>query len=562
MSRAALDRLATLADDLAADWTARGRARTTAGCERALLRLFGVDGLDRAGKPLAWSVVERYSGAAPERLADGVGLPFAIALLEYDVEPQELALDVAAGIVDLAFEGRLLDEPDRRASAEAEAGRLLEAAVERIDANRTARAELRSVLGDAGPPWPAVRLDVATAAEARREGAAMARAGADVLLVETPSGRELVERLSVAGLEVVRWQPPSTPGGPGPADSGLPDGGLEPPAPAGSQRGLAALRRALDEAAAARGAYVRIATSAPALGAPEQAVVAALERVDLVVADPFREIVEAGVDPMRAIADHVFAQRLVRRVGAQLVVGPGPIVIGPDLASGRPSDAAVRLGRAIALLAVSVGLARSAGFGPSEVVVDALPPWLAEEGAPIPLIVAALALERALLPDCPFAFRQAGSSAELFSAGGWPALVAALLPAAGPVGLVLGLDSDHEAVRRAAVGLRAAAAIATGLRRGGAALLDAAEPSIVERAVEAATVYLGELRDAGPAAILEGRPRVGGNGRRPASGFDAARLGAEQAIVAVGDPNRPAGFGGDAVAERRGAFDPLDVLGP
>ena len=45
-------------------------------------------------------------------------------------------------------------------------------------------------------------------------------------------------------------------------------------------------------------------TVASAFAAPEQAVVAAFERIDLVEADPIREIVEDNVDPGRALADH------------------------------------------------------------------------------------------------------------------------------------------------------------------------------------------------------------------------------------------------------------------
>jgi hypothetical protein len=559
VSPAALDRLALLADELAADWAVRGRAWTTAGCERALLRLFGVDGLDRAGRPLAWSVVERYTGMAPERLADGVGLPFAIALLEYDVEPQELALDVAAGIVDLAFEGRLLDEADRRASAEAEANRLLEAAVERVDANRTARAELRSVLGDAERPRLGTILDVATAAEARRLAPALARAGADAVFVATPSGRELVERLSVAGLEVVRWQPPPVGQGAGRGEPAAGSTTTEPPAPAGSQRGLAVLRRALDEAAAERGAYVRIATSAPALGAPEQAVVAVLERVDLVVADPFREIVDEGVDPIRAIADHVFAHRLVRRSGAQLVVGPGPLVIGPDLATGRPSDAAARLGRALALVAVAVGLARRAGLAPGDVVVDALPAWLVDEPDPTRLAAAAVALQRAIFPGHPLVLRRP-SSPEAFSPSAWVALAATLLPVADPVELVVDLRLVPDEVDDAARAMRMAASGAVALRAlVGQPSLGGSEPGLVHTAVEAGLEYLERLRDGGPAAILGGGDPGGGNGRRP---IRRPIPGAGGAVpgTALSAADRPMGFGGDAVAERRGGFDPLALL--
>ena len=97
--------------------------------------------------------------------------------------------------------------------------------------------------------------------------------------------------------------------------------------------------------AADRRRYVRLATLGSALAAPEIAVVAGYERVDVVEIDPIAEIVDEGVDPDRALADHAFAHRLLRRAGAQVLVGPGPLVVAPDLARGEPSDAGSRAGR-------------------------------------------------------------------------------------------------------------------------------------------------------------------------------------------------------------------------
>ena len=75
---AGLERLDALADPLAAAWAARARASTTVGRERAILRAFGVGGLDRDGRPLAWSVVDRWLAGEPSRLGAGIALPFAI----------------------------------------------------------------------------------------------------------------------------------------------------------------------------------------------------------------------------------------------------------------------------------------------------------------------------------------------------------------------------------------------------------------------------------------------------------------------------------------------------
>src|SRR4051794_8132978 len=76
-----LDRLTDLAATLAGAWGARARASTTLGQERAMLRLFGVHGLDTAGRPLAGEVVDRFVGGDSTRLGAGIAVPFAMALL-------------------------------------------------------------------------------------------------------------------------------------------------------------------------------------------------------------------------------------------------------------------------------------------------------------------------------------------------------------------------------------------------------------------------------------------------------------------------------------------------
>ena len=186
-----LDRLSALAESLAGAWAARARSTTTAGQERAILRLFGVHGLDRAGRPLASSVVDRWQQSDPHHRTDGVTLPFAMGLLEYDQGPQQLALDVAAGTVDLAMEAELLREPDRRAVAEAEANRLAGRAIERIDANRVVRREILSLLGEPPQPWIGMTLDEPDVDGALGEMARLVAGGIDLVRVEIPVGQEL-----------------------------------------------------------------------------------------------------------------------------------------------------------------------------------------------------------------------------------------------------------------------------------------------------------------------------------------------------------------------------------
>jgi hypothetical protein len=306
------------------------------------------------------------------------------------------------------------------------------------------------------------------------------------------------------------------------------------PAPTGSQRALARLRRVADGVAAERRAYVRLATAIPPLGVPEGAVVAAFERVDLVEADPMAEIVGGGVDPDRSLADHSFARRLHRRADTLISIGPGPLVVAPDLAAGVPADTATRSGRALALQLLGVALAEADRLEPSRIVVGAYPPWLVDEPAGRARILGEIAVRRALFAEHLLRFDEPAVAPEGPFAAGWPFIVAAALGRMdGPAIVMRRPDADP---KRAAGEARAAATVAAELAR-------VAPPGALEgiahdhavATVEAALVTLERLADVGWRAVVGDRPAVESGGR-------------------------PRALGGDAVAERTESFDPLAGL--
>ncbi len=446
-----LDRLLEHAAALAARFGPVARAATTVGIERAILRLLGVHGLARSGVPLAAAVVEVSVAQDPARLARGVLLPFAAALLVYGSTPQELALDVASGAVDLDLEAEALLDPERRAGARAEADRRLAIAIERVDANRTARHELVDVLGDARRPWVGASLEATLLDAACDEAAVLVSGGADVVRVRVPASHELAVRLHDLGME---------PDGYGRFGGPVADRVAGEVPPAGSQRALSALRAVVDEAAAERRAYARIATTTRALAAPEQAVVAAFERIDVVEADPLDEIIDGGVDPDRALADHSFARRLARRAGSRILLGPGPLVVAPDLESGRPVAPEVRAGRAIALQALSVALARGDGLADDDLFLGTLPSWLLDERDAATVAVVYVALQRRLHPGLSLVFDEPSRTTTAGSR--WVPL---LLPTAllGGEPALLIRDADADSIAAAVDGARTAAEMAAEL---------------------------------------------------------------------------------------------------
>ena len=510
---------------IAATWGATAATTTTVGQERAILRLFGVHGIDRAGRPLAGEVVDRYIAPDPRRLGGGIALPFAIAMEEYDRSAQEVALEVAAGNIDLGLEAELLADPERRAVAVARATRLSLSALERVDANRVARLELLDLLGDTPMPWVGIEIAAPAIVDALDEARLALGAGVDLIRVGVPPSRELTEGMARLGRSVEEWRAePSSRGGLDASDT------HGAPVPTGSQRALAVLRRFADEAGARRRGYVRILTDSQPLAAPDQAVVAAFERIDGVIADPMLEIVTGRVHPDRAIADHVFAHRLLCRAGTRILVPAGPLLVAPDLATGVPSDAPTRSGRALALQLLAVALARRDGLPAGSVCVGVLPDWLVDEPAAPARAAAELALRRALFPEQSLSFAE--PVLEGRAALTWQAIVAAILPAADGVDMILRRATG--AVGELAASTAEAAAVAKGLR-------SSREPSALAgvaldhatRSMEAAHAMLAALEEGGWRAFVD----------QPL-GLPAPVLGAE------------------AVASRTEAFDPLSAVEP
>lgn len=477
-----------------------------------MLRMLGVDGLDGAGHPLAASLVERYCGSDRGRLARGAILPFAVALLEYDLSPRDLALEVVSGAIDLGLEAELLERPDRLAAAETHAAGLLAAALARFDANRTAARDMRDVLGQAEEPWLGVALGADEIGPAAEEARMLLAEGADVVLIRVPASWEFAEARRQAGLEMTGlfdFRQSGGSDGRGSAASksarqrgGRPRAPLPPRierdlVPAGSQRGLAELRRAVDEAAAERGCYASLMTETSAFAAPEQAVVAAFERIDLVKADPIREIVEDNVDPDRALADHAFAHRLHARAGSRVVMGPGPLALGADVASGIPASAAVRAGRALALQALGVELALADGLPANRLLLGAVPDWVAQDRNHRSILVQAW-LRHLVFPDHRLVVEE--PLCEVQPRGRDSALVAALSGA--PAALVI-RDRDAGRVADSAADLGAAAAAAAALRAAlGVAELHGDAAELAVSILQAADAALEQLTGEGWGSLL------------------------------------------------------------
>jgi hypothetical protein len=243
------------------------------------------------------------------------------------------------------------------------------------------------------------------------------------------------------------------------------------------------------------------------------------------------EIVVDGVDPDRALADHAFAHRLHGRAGTMVTIGAGPLIMGPDLRAGVPSDAATRSGRALALQAISVALARAAGVPATQIVAGAMPAWITDEPSPTARSIAEVVVRRALFPDLALGITEpSGPHADEAGAlARWPHILAAVVARGGDMAVVLRLASR--------------------------------DPGALARQTRAGILVASEVQGAIAPAPLEGLALDHARGMVAAAEATLERL-ADRGWSALGGdpasaPRRP--LGADAVADRTESFDPFEA---
>jgi beta-lysine 5,6-aminomutase alpha subunit len=268
------------------------RSHTTASLERATLRLAGIEGADPDGIPWVNRLVDAV--AADVGLGHGVALPVWHAMSREGVTDLTLlAQKAAAGSV--RFE--LPTGRDRR-TAQASSRRAVVAGIRRIDRRRAERERLMKRHGDpAQRPW--IYLIVATGDiyEDIPQAQAAARAGADVIAVIRSTGQSLLDY--------------------------VPEGATREgfAGTYATQENFRLMRAALDDSSRELGRYVRLTNYASGLCMPEIAVLAGLERLDMMLNDSMYGILFRDINPIRTFVDQRFSRQIHARAGIIINTG-------------------------------------------------------------------------------------------------------------------------------------------------------------------------------------------------------------------------------------------------
>jgi beta-lysine 5,6-aminomutase alpha subunit len=268
------------------------RTHTTVSVERAVLRLAGLSGADHDGVPWVNHLVHA--------VRDEVGLEYGVTTPVFDAlrrgeapDLMTLAQKSAAGSVSFRLPaGRDLSAAQNLAMRSVKPG------MARIDKSRATRDRMIKRHGDPQQrPW--IYLIVATGDiyEDIPQAQTAAREGADVIAVIRSTGQSLLDY--------------------------VPEGATREgyAGTYATQENFRLMRAALDDVSKELGRYVRLVNYASGLCMPEIAVLAGLERLDMMLNDSMYGILFRDINPIRTFVDQRFSRQIHARAGIIINTG-------------------------------------------------------------------------------------------------------------------------------------------------------------------------------------------------------------------------------------------------
>lgn len=269
----------TLAFEIAEQVTEHLENDTTVTVERAVCRLFGIDGVDEHGVPLPNVVVEHLHTSGV--LSRGASYWLAQGALSTGLSPNKLAQAVAQGDIDLL--SLETNDPFACQLWSKEHGK---EALLKLRERRNERETLIERYGER--PSPLLYAIVATGNifEDIVQAKAAARQGADVIAVIRTTGQSLLDYVPY-----------------GATTEGF--GGTT-----ATQENFRLMRGALDETGQEVGRYIRLCNYCSGLSMPEIAVMGAMERLDVMLNDALYGILFRDINMRRTLVDQHFSRMI------------------------------------------------------------------------------------------------------------------------------------------------------------------------------------------------------------------------------------------------------------
>lgn len=279
-----------LAKDISAQVQTFINDHSSISVERAILRLYGVDGVNAEGTPLPNRLIEILK--ENNALSEGASRSFAAALLESGRDVQTTAElisqgKIAFGKITRFSEGELKKKEDE----------LAQAALKKLDDTRTKKAQKKQKLGEPPQPWKYLIVATGNIYEDRTQAKAAVMAGADIIAVIRSTAQSLLDYVPY-----------------GPTTEGF--GGTF-----ATQANFKIMREALDEAAEKHGRYIRLVNYSSGLCMAEIAACAAMEDLDVLLNDSMYGILFRDINMKRTFIDQYFSRLICSR--AKIIINTG-----------------------------------------------------------------------------------------------------------------------------------------------------------------------------------------------------------------------------------------------
>ncbi|MFO7882284.1 MAG: lysine 5,6-aminomutase subunit alpha [Kosmotogaceae bacterium] len=250
---------------------------TTTSIERAICRLFGIDGVDEDGIPLPNVVVKQLTDN--NLLSEGICRFLGNAVLETTMNFQEIAENIASGELDIT---RLKMHPLKEIKTALKPR--VEEAVDRIKKNRDRRIGFLERIGEGPRPYLYVIVATGNIYEDVIQARAAVEQGADIVAVIRSTAQSLLDYVPF-----------------GATTEGY--GGTY-----ATQENFRIMRTALDEAGEKSGRYIRLCNYCSGLCMPEIAVMGAFERLDVMLNDALYGILFRDINMKRTLIDQYFSR--------------------------------------------------------------------------------------------------------------------------------------------------------------------------------------------------------------------------------------------------------------
>ncbi|HSW35349.1 MAG TPA: lysine 5,6-aminomutase subunit alpha [Candidatus Limnocylindrales bacterium] len=290
LDRSRVDHARETASDIADRLHAWIGSYTTTTIERAVARLFGIDGVDAEGVPLPNVLIQKLQTA--DLLDRGLAQWLACAVVDRNESPQTITEAVAVGILDVKSIAGCPAEKWREV-----VDRMAKEAAGSIKSVRLKREEM--IARAAPPPKPLLYVIVATGNV--YEDAVQARAaaiqGADIVAVIRHTGQSLLDYVPY-----------------GPTTEGF--GGTY-----ATQENFRLVREALDEAGEQTGRYIQLVNYASGLCMPEISVMGAMERLDMMLNDAMYGVLFRDINMQRTFIDQHFSRMINAFAGITINTG-------------------------------------------------------------------------------------------------------------------------------------------------------------------------------------------------------------------------------------------------